>query len=322
MTATAVPYRSLYAPSRRPSTRSAAHCGPSAAQCGTKGYTRVVSGTAGHRSPPPQPRREGQLQVITRVGQILDLVAHNGRRLRTGDVAAALGIQRSSAHRYLRSLAQTGLLTRGGDSTYVLGPLAARLFSSVMHAGHVITQVAAPHMQQLVEQVHETAALSLWATGGPVVVRTQEPLERDILITVPVGTALPLDSAQGKVFLAYLPDRRLAETLLARFPFDQRPEMDAELERIRQDGLAFARGVQPGIRSMAAPILGEEGTIVATLALFGPEASIPEGADSYMARALTRTAAQVSSSLGYWRPSGHQANPSRRLPRAPSGSTA
>ena len=263
-----------------------------------------MSGTGGHRSTPSERRREGQLQVITRVGQILDLVTRDGRRLRAGDVASALGIQRSSAHRYLTSLAQTGLLTRSSDSSYVLGPLAARLFSSVLQAGHLITNVAAPHMRQLVQQVHETAALSLWATGGPVVVRTEVPTEREIQITVPVGTALPLHSAQGKVFLAYLPDRRLANTLLAHFPFDQRPGMEAELARIRQDGLAFARGVQPGIRSMAAPILGEEGSIVATLALFGPEASIPEAADSYMAGALTRTAAQVSSSLGHWRPNG------------------
>lgn len=213
-----------------------------------------------------------QIQVVTRVAEILRLLANGRRELRASEVASELGLQRSTAHRYLASLAAVGLLGRDdGGSTYSAGPLMVQ-FAAATLGGSRVLEVAVPYMKRLVDEAHETVVLSLWGGHGPVVARVEEDSTRLVHMAVRVGSALPPDSAQAQVF---------------------RGEMG-------RHGVVVNSRVIEGVRAVAAPVYDDRGAVVATLAFVGTTATIPEAADSGHARALRETALDLSARLG-WR---------------------
>lgn len=245
----------------------------------------------------PEPR--ASIQVVERLAQILSLFTPSRRELRVVDVAEELGLQRSTAHRYLTSLASVGLLERHEDeAVYTLGPLLIQI-GTIALGGLKVVDVAVPYMQRLAEEAHQTVVLSLWGGHGPVVVRVQEDVTRLVQIAVRVGSALPLDSAQAQVFLTYLQDQSLAARLLANVPERQRQELERQMETVRRYGVAVNSRVIEGIRAIAAPVFDEHGDIAATLALVGTVAAIPAAPDSGLAAALKEVALELSLGLGY-----------------------
>jgi len=69
----------------------------------------------------------GDIQVIARSAQLLRLFSTTQRSLRVSDVGPESGLQRTTVHRYLSSMANAGLLERDNDGGYRLGPLLVQL---------------------------------------------------------------------------------------------------------------------------------------------------------------------------------------------------
>ena len=112
--------------------------------------------------PAPDDAAPGGLQVISRAAQILRMLDAQRPEVRINDVAAELGIGRTSAYRYLQSLAVEGFLERVGDGgSYRLGPLLAGLGASVLSESGVI-EVAGPFLEQL---AGTTPRRRCWASG-------------------------------------------------------------------------------------------------------------------------------------------------------------
>jgi DNA-binding IclR family transcriptional regulator len=242
---------------------------------------------------------QGSLQVIERLAQILFLFTPKRREIRVADVAQELGLQRPTAHRYLTSLAQIGLLRRNdAGGGYILGPLAIRVGSLALN-GVSVVELAGHVMQPLAEEVHQTAVLSLWAGLGPVVVRVCEDNSRFALVTVRVGQPLSVASAQSQVFLAYLPDRSLVRRLISQLPAAQAHQLEDDIERVRDCGLAIQEWPASGLRVLAVPVCDGTGGIAAVMALVGTAASIPADPASGFATALKEAARRLSASLGH-----------------------
>lgn len=239
-------------------------------------------------------RESGDIQVIARTAQILRQF-EPGARLRLAPLAAELGMGRSTLHRYLTSMANADLLERVGDSEYSLGPLLTQLGTIALNSLHVV-EAAVPAMRRLCAELQETVVLSVWGGLGPVVTRVETP-DKLIQVLVRVGSALPIDAAQTRLFLAFMDDRRSAERLLALVP-DRRQELDQSVASARRDGLVVVGGYVPGLRTAAAPVLDSRG-ITASLAVIGTEAAIPADVSSLTAQGLRRAAEELSRQLGY-----------------------
>lgn len=238
----------------------------------------------------------GDIQAVARVCRILELLGIQGA-VTPGDVVAEAGLQRTTAHRYLTSLVREGFLTRAADGAYVAGPSLLQV--GVATAGSGPTDDAAPYMQRLAQDVHQTVVLSLWAGDRPIVSRVVEDESRLVHISVRVGSSLPLDAAQAQVFLAFLPDRPAVERLLSRLPMPARRDLEVQIERTLQDGFAVNSRVVDGVRVVAAPVLGRDGTIEATVAIVGTTSGIADTADSATVQALVETARRISARRGY-----------------------
>lgn len=75
------------------------------------------------------------------------------------------------------------------------------------------------------------------------------------------------------------------------------PELNEELEAIRQHGLSVNSPTVNGVRTVAAPIF-EGDKISGTLAIVGTTATVPDDVTSPMAQALLETARALSQRLG------------------------
>lgn len=240
--------------------------------------------------------RGSNIQVIDRLARVLELFAAHGREMKVREVATELHLRRSTAHRYLASLSHAGLLRTEGDGLYTLGALLIQLGAAAV-GGVQIVQLAENYLSQLAEEAQETAVLSLWSGDCPVVVRVREPQSKLVQLHIRLGAILPLDSAQGHLFLAFHPDRQRIRQILSHFPESQRREMERGIGDARKHGVFVNSRVAEGIRAVAAPVFDHE-VIAGTIAFVGTLSSIPAEPNSGLVEALKNAAQKLSCNLG------------------------
>ena len=85
-------------------------------------------------------------------------------------------------------------------------------------------------------------------------------------------------------------------------PLNPEEALRAELDRIRQRGWACTvEELETGLNTVAAPVRGADGSVVAGLSASGPSYRL--GTDSFpeLAKKLQAGADEISSQLGYYR---------------------
>jgi DNA-binding IclR family transcriptional regulator len=199
------------------------------------------------------------IQSIDRAANVLALLDQNTRRLTPAVVADRLGLNRSTAHRYLLSLQHAGFLS----SSFGPGPLLDQLASLASVRQQILT-LAPPVLRQLSEATGNTAVLSFLGRSGAVVTLVEEPHEGTIILTVHVGTVLELKAAQTRVLLAFQTDPAVAERMHA-------PLVPAEarvLATARRQRMAWADLDHEGFASVAVPVFAND-EVQAAMALLG-----------------------------------------------------
>ncbi len=249
------------------------------------------------------------IQSVERAARILNFFTVSRPRLTLSEMTARLGMSKATAHRYAMALRQVNLLRYDQSAAeYTLGPQVLVL-AAAARAGLPIISLAGPLMEQLVREVNETVVLSIWEGEAPVVVRVDDGTERVIRVSVRAGSRLsPFESAQGRVFCAFLPEASvpgLAEALA------DSSQLRAELQAIRDSGIAVNVPGVHGVRTVAAPVFAD-GKITAVVALVGTTATLPDDLSSPAAKALTRAAKRLTELYGRHEGAGDVARPSSR----------
>jgi IclR family pca regulon transcriptional regulator len=233
------------------------------------------------------------IQSVERAARILGFFTPSRPRLSLSEMTARLGVSKATAHRYAMALRRVNLLRYDG-SEYTLGPQILTL-ASAARAGVPIINLAGPLMEKLVSEVNETVVLSVWDGEAPVVVRVDDGTERLIRVSVRAGARLsPFDSAQGRVFCAYLSEDEvpgLAEQLHGA------PRLRAELKAVRESGVAVNAPEFHGVRTLAAPVFSD-GAIAAVVAVVGTTSTVPDDISSAVAKALRLTAQEITEIYG------------------------
>jgi IclR family pca regulon transcriptional regulator len=130
-----------------------------------------------------------------------------------------------------------------------------------------------PHLEELVEQVHESSSVSE-LDGDDVVYIARVPTKRIMRVTISVGTRFPAyATSMGRVLLAAQPDEWL-DRYLKDATFDHltgrtitsAAALRRELRGIRARGWALVdQELEEGLRSVAAPIRDADGKVVAAI---------------------------------------------------------
>lgn len=205
------------------------------------------------------------------------------------EIARDCAMPLSKAHRYLASFQHAGLVVQSGPSgKYDLGQGAISLGLSAM-ARHSFVNRAADDMAGLCQKTGCTALLSIWGSGGATVVRWERAAQ-PLVTSMGLGTTLPLlNSATGRVFLAWAPPAMIESLLALELrrarsnatpPPDilaTRQEVRNLADRIRADGFAWVDGkFIPGLVAIAAPILDWQNEVQAVITLIGADQGILE----------------------------------------------
>jgi DNA-binding IclR family transcriptional regulator len=234
----------------------------------------------------------GDIQVIARVVTLLECLEPDSPSLDTQTTAKALGVGRSTAHRYLVSLEKRGLLQRRDATTYELGPVLCRLGTLALSRLGIL-EAAWPVMRELSGEIENTVVLSVWGGRAPVIARVAPYSSRITTISVEVGRSLPPDAAQSRIFAAY---HKLGRGGGSPAAGHLRAVDDEELRSV--GGLLTARQVYAGggFKTIAAPILTPDGAIVATLAVIGLAVFMPESDDDRVAEQLVAAISRIGVS--------------------------
>jgi DNA-binding IclR family transcriptional regulator len=237
------------------------------------------------------------IQTVQRAALILGSFTVREPRLSLNEITARLGASKATAHRYTKALRAANLL-RYDERTalYSLGPQVLTL-AAAASAGMPIVSVAEPYMERLVKEIDQTIVLTMWNGEAPTVVRCADNTNGLVRISIRAGSRLALaDSAQGRIFCAYLPADQLPRELprLLR----KQPELRDEIEAVRANGgLSVNSPDVNGVRTVAAPVFDDD-TVIAAMAIVGTMVTVSEDPDSPMARKLLDTTRELSRRLG------------------------
>src|SRR6188472_1327452 len=254
----------------------------------------------------------GTSQSLERGLAILSAFDSERPLIGVSELSRELSLSRSTAHRYIATLAQLGYLQQDPDSKrYRLGPKVLDLGFSAINSMDV-REISAPHLRRLSDETGHTVNLAILDGTDVVYIercRTAQPGQREIDLNLHVGARLPAYcTAMGKAILAFVPEDR-REAIIERIDFVSRgpntitdpAEFRAELERIRVSGFAVNdEELAYGLRSIAAPIQAHSGEVLGALNLAVHRTM--STMDELIARfgpAVKQTAEDISLGMGH-----------------------
>jgi IclR family transcriptional regulator, pca regulon regulatory protein len=189
------------------------------------------------------------------------------------EVAAATGVSRATARRFLHTLLELGYVGRNG-SRFFLRPRVLRLGYAYL-SSQSIWEHAQDHIRKLADEVHDFCGAGILDETEVVYVLRVSP-RRFMTTNIAVGTRLPAYCTSiGRVLLAELPPEALdAYFKSARFPrLTERTIVDpkqlrATLREVKQQGWALDdQEWELGVRSIAAPVFDVNGTAAGAISV-------------------------------------------------------
>jgi IclR family acetate operon transcriptional repressor len=241
-----------------------------------------------------------RIQSVDRAMELLKQVAHARTPQAVGDLAAATGLNRSTAWRLLITLEDHGMVDRDPlTQGYVPGYELLRL-AGAKPAHEMLTTRARPVLDQLCRDTGETVNLLVPTAGGIVSVDQREaPKLTSVNI---VGIRLPLHAtASGKLRLAYAAEDELADLAggaLERFTDQTIVELDTltkELAQVRGQGYALeCDEFELGVSGVSAPVFATHDRVAAFVSIWGLTARLSRDRLEELATSVRAAATQIT----------------------------
>lgn len=223
--------------------------------------------------------------------------------LSLSEVAARAGIPRAAARRFLRTLDTLGYVRTDGRR-FALTPHVLELGFSYL-SGLSLPEIVQPHLEQLSHRVDESVSAAV-LDGADIVYVARVHTRRIMSVRITIGTRFPAHAtSMGRVLLAGMTDAARDAAVAASTDLHPTEKtltgqaLTAELDRVRAQGWAMVDSeLEPGLRSIAAPVHGRGGEVVAALNVSTSTHRVSEQRllDEYLP-ALRETASAVDAEL-------------------------
>lgn len=265
--------------------------------------SRSEPATGKHNASVADPRSGSANSTADRALDVLLSFTQERPDLSVSEMAAFLGMARSTLYRYLNSLREYGLVAEDEAGRYQLGPRILQL-ARIARRNVTILQFATPRMHALRDEFGEIVVLSE-RIGHEVI--TLERLESRHLVTLSDvrSQILPWPiSATARTLLAYADDAPREELLQHLQPFTPTSQtlatvnaLRAELERVRERGYGLSiNELENDVSGVAAPVL-RDGKCRYALAIAAPTSRLGKGRLSAVAASLYDHARSISEEL-------------------------
>lgn len=247
------------------------------------------------------------IQSLNRALLILDLLKENPNGLRITEIAKALNVAKSSAHRLTTTLNNFGYVKQDSETKkYSLGLKLVELGDVVLQSLDIRT-VASPFLHELANELGETVHLVIRENSEIVYIdKIESP--QTIRMYSRIGKRAPLHcTGVGKAILAYLPEsirnKIINEKGLQKFTeytITTKEDLLRNLEEIRKRGYSIDdQEHELGIRCVAAPIFNHKNEVIAGISVAAPTFRFQTEMIETYANRVTKNASQISLSLGY-----------------------
>jgi len=248
------------------------------------------------------------MEIVKRTLDILEASIKLNKEFSLSDLATLTGLSLDTVRRYVATLVERGYLhqqERGGN--YSLGVEILK-FNTVTGTSMILRDRAFPYLKSLCEEIAETVHMAV-LDGNEAVCISVIPNKGIMFQVVPdEGSRFPIHATSlGKLLLAYLSDEKI-EAMLNSIKFTaytqntiiDKNSMKKEIEIIRRNGVSFDdEEYEIGLRSAAAPIRCNNGTVLAGIAFLGISLRISNSKMKQLAPVVKKTSLEISRLLGY-----------------------
>lgn len=246
------------------------------------------------------------IQSVDRAVSVLEILARRGEAGVT-EIAAELGVHKSTAFRLVAVLESRGLVDQTADrGKYRLG------FGIVRLAGAATVQLDLAResrvaCEKLATDLGDTVNVAILDDGYAINI-SQARGTAAISSHNWIGQRTPVHAtSSGKVLLAFQPDQ-VQDGILAGplTRFTARTVTDGErlreeLATVRERGWAStSEELEVGLNAVAAPIRTQDGAVVAAVSVSGPSYRLAENSFPDVAAHVVATAADISGRLGHF----------------------
>lgn len=236
---------------------------------------------------------------------IIDLIAKNNKPMRFNEIHAQTSMAKSNLYKYLNTLTDLGLLYRDKSrGVYMLGSKLVEYGMAAVDSENVVERIT-PFLLEINRKWNETVLLVMWTVKGPIVVRIFNGNKR-FNIGAQLGSYLPLLSASGKIFAAFMAEGEKKEWMereLASLNQEERERLFQELEQIKKDHIAFAKeALVPQVHSISLPVLNFDHQLQAAITLVGFDQDIPLNKENPLCEFLLKIKREAGEAFGYREP--------------------
>lgn len=247
------------------------------------------------------------IETVARGLQVLEAFSRESPSLSLTEIISATGLSKSTAFRFAYTLQKLGYLERDPETKrYHPGLKVLRLGFTALNSLD-IAQVAQPYLTALSTQCGETTNMTV-RDGDEIVYVARNKTQKIISVDLHLGSRLPVYcTSMGKSQLVGLSRQELHD-LLGEGPYPELgpnaisnlDDLVADLEAVRQQGYAVNdEELTAGLRSVAAPVRGADGQVVAAVNISVPGARVSrEELENRLAPMVVDTARQISDALG------------------------
>lgn len=247
------------------------------------------------------------MNAIEKSLNIIEAILYHKDEISIVDLAKATGQSLSTTHRICSILVRRGYLyQKETGEKYSLG-YKFLLFNNIANTSINIKNVAFPFMKELAGKISETVVLAILDRFEPVDILSVVP-DTILKATQELGTKSPFYcTAVGKVFIAYMPnefkERIINSRELSAYTDKTIIDIDrlkAEIAIVRIEGIAYDdEEYVVGLNSVAAPIMGENGDVIASVYYWGPAIRVNHLKMRQFGPLIKDCALAISTALGY-----------------------
>lgn len=224
------------------------------------------------------------------------------------DLAASLGLNKSTVSRTMATLASEGFVYKDPETKkYRLGMTIISL-SGIINNNMDVYRESQPILNKLVQDIGETAHIAVLDNTEVIYIQKIE-CNHPVRALSHIGKRNPTYcTSSGKVLLAYADDS-LLETVIdsGLLKYTDTTITDPHILRehlkmVKEDGFAYSMAeFNEGVNSVAAPIFDYTGKVIAALTVVGPMQRIQPNKIRPLAKKVIEASMEISDRMGYWK---------------------
>ena len=219
------------------------------------------------------PRNNSVLKAFA----ILDLLDDSRQQISARDVVRLVGLNNVTAHRFLKTLTETGVLVSPRKGVYRLGSKLVD-YGERAKSFRRLAATIQPFLNRLAEDMNESVMATIF-DGTMITCIAGAHSDQSFTYNVRVGARMDAyATANGKLWLAFS-DAEVLDSYLAATPLVRkspntivdRLDLMRELEGIRRQGFAFNNGErEDNVAAVAMPLRTADGRMMAGVSVYGP----------------------------------------------------